>query len=101
MDVVLYKVGGDTQQRSLRVLKPGGFSSLSCYPFPRQRKKHCGVRAPYFYVDVTPRRPNKITELFDSGKIVADLGTVFPVEEARSTHEMLGSAPYKRGKRPC
>lgn len=39
MDVVLGSVGGDTQQRSLQVLKPGGILvSLSCHPFPTQHK---------------------------------------------------------------
>jgi hypothetical protein len=36
--------------------------------------------------------------LFDSGKLVTDVGTVLPLEEARVAHEMLGGAPHKRGK---
>jgi len=47
---------------------------------------------------VTTARLNKITELFDSGKLVTDVGTVRPLEEARIAHEMLGGAPHKRGK---
>jgi NADPH:quinone reductase-like Zn-dependent oxidoreductase len=70
VDVVLDVVGGDTQQRSLRVLKP----------------------------EVTTARLNQITELFDRGKLVTDVGTVLPLEEARIAHEMLGGAPHKRGK---
>jgi NADPH:quinone reductase-like Zn-dependent oxidoreductase len=52
----------------------------------------------YFYVDVTTARLNKIAELFDSGKLVTDVGTVLPLEKARIAHEMLGGGSHKRGK---
>jgi NADPH:quinone reductase-like Zn-dependent oxidoreductase len=70
VDVVLDTVGGDMQQRSLRVLKPGGILVSSVSPVPETAQKSYGVRAAYFYVDVTTARLNKITELFDSGKLV-------------------------------
>lgn len=98
VDVVLDTLGGDTQQRSLRVLKPGGILVSVVSPVPETTQKHYGIRAAYFYVDVTTARLNKITELFDSGKLVTDVGTVLPLEEARIAHEMLGGAPHKRGK---
>src|SRR5436190_5745087 len=63
VDVVLDTVGGETQQRSLRVLKPGGILVSAVAPVPEAAQKHHGVRAAYFYVDVTTARLNKITEL--------------------------------------
>jgi NADPH:quinone reductase-like Zn-dependent oxidoreductase len=98
VDVVLDTVGGDTQQRSLRVLKPGGILVSVVSPVPEAAQKRYGVRGAYFYVDVTTARLNKITELFDNGKLVAHVGTVLPLEQARIAHEMLGGAPHKRGK---
>jgi NADPH:quinone reductase-like Zn-dependent oxidoreductase len=98
VDVVLDTVGGDTQQRSFRVLKPGGILVSSVSPVPEVTQKRYGIRAAFFYVDVTTARLNSITELFDSGKLVTDVGTVLPLEEARVAHEMLGGAPHKRGK---
>jgi NADPH:quinone reductase-like Zn-dependent oxidoreductase len=98
VDVVLDTVGGDTQQRSLRVLKPGGILVSVVSPVPEATQKRYGVRAAYFYVDVTAARLNKITELFDSGKLVTDVGTVLPLEQASTAHEMLAGAPHKRGK---
>ena len=98
MDVVLDTVGGDTQERSLRVLKPGGILVSVVSAVAEAAQKRYGVRAAYFYVDVTTARLNKITELFDSGKLVADVGTVLPLEEVRRAHEMLGGVPHKRGK---
>ena len=98
VDVVLDTVGGDSQQRSLRVLKPGGILVSVVSPVPEATQKLFGVRAAYFYVDVTAARLNKITELFDSGKLVTEVGTVLPLEEAGVAHEMLAGAPHKRGK---
>src|SRR5262249_34175667 len=56
VDVVLDTVGGDTQQRSLRVLRPGGILISVVSPVPETIQKRYGVRAAYFYVDVTTAR---------------------------------------------
>jgi NADPH:quinone reductase-like Zn-dependent oxidoreductase len=65
--------------------------------FSRQPQRY-GIRAAYFYIDVTTTRLNKIAELFDSGKLVRDVDTVLPLEEARHAHEMLENAQHRRGK---
>ncbi len=98
VDVVLDTVGGDTQQRSLQVLKPGGILVSVVSLVPEATQKDYGIRAAFFYVDVTTARLNTITDLFDSGKLVTRVGTVLPLAEARLAHEMLGGAPHKRGK---
>jgi NADPH:quinone reductase-like Zn-dependent oxidoreductase len=98
MDVVLDTVGGDTQQRSLQVLKPSGILVSVVSPVPDAAQKRYGVRAVFFYVDVTTSRLNKITELFDSRKLITDVGTVLPLEKAQIAHEMLAGLPHKRGK---
>jgi NADPH:quinone reductase-like Zn-dependent oxidoreductase len=93
-DIVLDTVGGDTQRRSLRVLKPGGILVSSVSEVPDAG----GVRTAYFVVEVTTARLNKITELIDGGKLVTNVGTVLPLEKAGTAHEMLEGAPHKRGK---
>ncbi len=98
VDVVLDTVGGETQERSLRVLKPNGILVSVVSPISEAAQKRYGVRAEYFYVDVTTTRLNKITELFDSGKLATNVGTVLPLEQARTAHEMLAGEPHKRGK---
>jgi NADPH:quinone reductase-like Zn-dependent oxidoreductase len=98
LDVVLDTVGGDVQQRSLRVLKPGGILVSAVSSVPEETQKRYGIRAKYFYVDVTTARLNKLAELFDSARLLTDVGTVLSLEEARAAHEMLGGAPHKRGK---
>jgi len=98
VDIVLDTVGGETQERSLRVLKPGGILVSVVSPVPEVAQKCYGVRAAYFYVDVTTARLNEISRLFDSGKLTTNVGTVLPLEQARTAHEMLGGEPHKRGK---
>jgi NADPH:quinone reductase-like Zn-dependent oxidoreductase len=98
VDVVVDTVGGDTQARSLRALRRDGILVSCVSPVPEANQERYGVRGAYFYVDVTTARLNKITELFDSGKLAADVGTVLPLEQARMAHEMLDGAPRKRGK---
>jgi len=98
VDVVLDTVGGETQPRSLRVLKRGGILVSVVSPVPEALPERYGVRAAYFIVDITTARLDKISELFDAGKLVTAVGTVLPLEEASVAHEMLGGAPHKRGK---
>jgi NADPH:quinone reductase-like Zn-dependent oxidoreductase len=98
VDIVLDTVGGDAQQRSLRVLKPGGILVSVVSPVAEATQKRYRIRAAFFYVDVTTARLNTISERFDNGTLVPDVGTVLPLEEARVAHEMLGGAPHKRGK---
>ena len=98
VDVVLDTVGGATQQQSLGVLKPGGILVSVVSPVPEAIQARYGIRAAYFYVDVTTARLNTIAELFETAKLLTDVGTVLPLEDARLAHEMLGGAPHKRGK---
>ena len=67
-------------------------------PVPKPIQRHYYIRTAFFYVDVTTARLNKISERFDNGTLVAEVGTVLPLEEARVAHEMLAGAPHKRGK---
>ena len=97
-DVVLDMVGGEMQQRSLQLLKPGGILVSVVSAVPEAIQKRYDVRAAYFYVDVTTARLTKITKLFDNGKLVTNVGTVLPLEKASAAHEMLAGAPHKRGK---
>src|SRR5262249_21973592 len=98
VDVVVDTVGGATQQRSLRVLKTGGILVSVVSPVPEAAQQRYGVRAAYFYVDVTTERLDKMAELFDKGQLAANVGTVLPLEEARRAHEMLDGAAHTRGK---
>jgi NADPH:quinone reductase-like Zn-dependent oxidoreductase len=96
VDVVIDTVGGATRERSFSVLRPGGVlvSAVSTDPL----RKRPDVRSVFFYVEVTTERLNTISELFDLGRLIPQVGTVLPLEDVRTAHEMLAGAPHKRGK---
>ena len=66
-----------------------GCGALQASPVDKATQERNGIRAAYFYVDVKTARLNRIAGLFDSGKLVADVGTVLPLDEAHFAHEML------------
>jgi NADPH:quinone reductase-like Zn-dependent oxidoreductase len=94
VDAVLDTVGGETQHRSFRVLKPGGILVSSVSPPPQS----AGFRSVFLLVDVTAARLSTLARLLDGRKLIPEVGTVLPLEEARVAHEMLAGAPHKRGK---
>jgi NADPH:quinone reductase-like Zn-dependent oxidoreductase len=97
VDAVIDMVGGETQERSFRLLKPDGILVSVVSPLPEESRPG-GRRSVFFLVDVTTARLNTLTQLFDSGELQAAAGSVLPLEEARQAHEMLGGAPHARGK---
>jgi NADPH:quinone reductase-like Zn-dependent oxidoreductase len=98
VDVVLDTIGGDTQDRSFAVLKPGGvLVSVVVAPDQQKAARH-RVRALFFLVNVTSRRLEQIASLIESGELTTRIGDVLPLSAARIAHEMLAGKPHKRGK---
>jgi NADPH:quinone reductase-like Zn-dependent oxidoreductase len=98
VDVVLDMVGGDTRERSLKMVKPGGILvSVVSKPSPNPDVL-TKIRAVFFLAEVTTDRLDSISNLFKQGKLVPSVGTVLPLEQVRTAHEMLGGAPHERGK---
>jgi NADPH:quinone reductase-like Zn-dependent oxidoreductase len=93
VDLILDTVGGDTLDRARHLIRPGGVvvSVVSTAKWP-------GVRTVFFYVEVTTERLNTISALFDRGELAPQVGTVLPLEDVRTAHQMLGGAPHRRGK---
>jgi NADPH:quinone reductase-like Zn-dependent oxidoreductase len=96
VDVVIDTVSGDTSNRSLHALKVGGIlvSVVSTTPLPSSSN----VRTVFFYVDVTIERLNTISKLFDSEKLLPQVGTVLSISQVHTAHEMLAGKPHSRGK---
>lgn len=96
VDLVIDTVGGDTRDRAINVIKPCGIlvSSVGTGSLPERP----GVRSKFFYVEVTSDRLNSLSQLFESGELIPRVGTVLPLEDVRSAHEMLAGAAHKRGK---
>jgi len=97
-DVVLDLVGGETQSRSLKIIKPGGILvSVVSKPIPRLDDRK-DIRVIFFLAEVTTERLERITDFFNEGKLMPRVGTVVPLEDVRMAHQMLAGAPHKPGK---
>ena len=96
VDLVLDTVGGETRERAYSVLKSGGVlvSVVSTDPISERPD----ARSVFFYAEVATERLNSISKLFDSGQLVPHVGTILPLNDVRTAHEMLAGAPHKRGK---
>jgi NADPH:quinone reductase-like Zn-dependent oxidoreductase len=96
VDVVIDTVGGDTRDRAFGVLKPGGILvTVVSGEFVPGRSD---IRSVFFYAEVTTARLSAISALLDSGKVIPQVGSVLPLREVRTAHEMLAGAPHRRGK---
>jgi NADPH:quinone reductase-like Zn-dependent oxidoreductase len=98
IDVVLDTIGGETQERALPTLRPGGVL-VSAVSAPDQEKaaRH-GVRAFFFLVEVSSRRLADVAALIEAGDVAPRVGDVLPLSSARLAHEMLAGAPHQPGK---
>jgi NADPH:quinone reductase-like Zn-dependent oxidoreductase len=95
VDAVLDTVGGDTVQRCSAAVKVGGrLVSVASTQLPQR----AGMHSVFFYAEVTSQRLRTVTDLFETRRISARVGSVLPLAEARSAHEMLAGAPHKSGK---
>lgn len=95
VDAVIDTVGGEVQQRSFALLRPGGILvSVVSAPTPPN-----GVRGIFMLVDVTTAALEPLARMFDERTLVARVGTVLPLEDARHAHDVLdGRAPRTAGK---
>jgi NADPH:quinone reductase-like Zn-dependent oxidoreductase len=98
VDVVLDTIGGETQERSFTVLKPGGVLVSAVSEPDQQKAAQRGVRALFFLVEVSSPRLEQIAALIDAGELHSRVGDVLPLADARIAHEMLAGKPHKRGK---
>ncbi len=99
VDAVLDLVGGDVQERSFAVVKPGGFLVSAVAPPDQARAAAAGIAALFFLVEVTTARLDEIAGRLEAGSLRTQLGAVLPLASARVAHEMLeGTRPRPRGK---
>jgi NADPH:quinone reductase-like Zn-dependent oxidoreductase len=99
VDAVLDFVGGQTQARSLQVLRRGGALISAVSPPDRALAEQLGVRASFFLVNVTTQALQRIAALIDTRKIATNVGSVLPLASARIAHEMVeGARSRPRGK---
>jgi NADPH:quinone reductase-like Zn-dependent oxidoreductase len=97
VDVVLDTIGGDTQQRSWKILKKGGILVATLgISFPESARQH-GVRGEGILVHPDPAQLTQIAALIDAGKLKPAVTTILPLAEAAQAHE-LSQAGHIKGK---
>jgi NADPH:quinone reductase-like Zn-dependent oxidoreductase len=97
-DIVLDLVGGETQQRSWKVLKPGGILISTVQPPSAETAAAHGVRQAM--VDTAPPIGKTLTEvakMVDSGQLKPHVSTILPLQDARRAHEII-EARHTHGK---
>lgn len=98
VDVVLDLIGGETQERSWALLKPGGIL-VSTVQAPSEEtaaahgvRQHLVMSAPPIGETLT-----EVARLVDSGKLRPVVSTVLPLEEIEKAHGLVESK-HTRGK---
>jgi NADPH:quinone reductase-like Zn-dependent oxidoreductase len=99
VDAVIDLVGGETQTRSFAVLKRGGkLISAVSQPDQALATEH-GVVAAFFLVAVSTAELDEISAMVDGGFLKTNVGTVLPLSDAITAHEMLeGKRARNKGK---
>jgi NADPH:quinone reductase-like Zn-dependent oxidoreductase len=98
VDIVLDTIGGDTQERSWGVLKPGGILISTVQPPSPEAAAAHGVRQAF--ITTAPPIGETLTEvatLVEAGKLRPEVSHVLPLREIQAAHGLL-ELRHTRGK---
>jgi NADPH:quinone reductase-like Zn-dependent oxidoreductase len=89
VDVILDTVGGETQDRSWKVIRPGGMLVTIVGPAPEEAAREHGVRT----ARIAPQPGigpllHRIGDMVESGIVKPHLQRVFPLDEVREAHTL-------------
>ncbi|AOW87535.1 NADPH:quinone reductase [Streptomyces olivaceus] len=100
IDVVLDTIGGDTAERSLAVLRPGGHLVTAVAEDDARlvaRYEASGMRFSGIAVDPDPVALHGIVDLVEQGRLRVHVQETFPFERVADAHRLL-DAGHLRGK---
>jgi NADPH:quinone reductase-like Zn-dependent oxidoreductase len=97
IDIVLDTIGGETQERSWSVLKKGGNLVSLVQPPSEEKAKELGVHAVFVGGQPSGAQLAEIAKIIDSGKLAPIIDRIFPLCEARRSHE-LSQSGHTHGK---
>jgi NADPH:quinone reductase-like Zn-dependent oxidoreductase len=97
VDMVLDTIGGDTQDRSWRVLKQGGILVSTVQPPAQEKAAAHGVRGLMIRQGPRGDQMAEIAELVASGRIQVRIEREFPLSEVQQAQEMSQSG-HTHGK---
>ncbi len=97
VDVILDTIGGETQERSWKVLKRGGVLVSIVQPPDDTKAAAHGVRSEFLISKPRGDQLARIADLVANGRVKVHVDMVLPLEEARRAHE-LSQSGHVRGK---
>ena len=97
IDLVLDTIGGDTQLKSIEVLKTGGRLITTLAPEFVTEAKAKNVDLIAYMAQSIPEQLAEIAKMIDAGKVKPIIDQVLPFTEARSAH-MRSEEGHTRGK---
>jgi NADPH:quinone reductase-like Zn-dependent oxidoreductase len=87
IDIVLDTIGGQTRERSWRVLRKGGLLVTLVSPIPAGVAEQHSVRGVFFIVQGNRDQLEQISALVDEGKLKPVIAEVLPLARAREAFE--------------
>ncbi len=97
IDVVIDLIGGDTQKRSLMVLKKGGIIVTTVGGLDGEELAKLGVRGMNFMMKRDSAGLSKLAALVDQRVLKPRVGKVLPLAEAKQAHD-LNQSGQSHGK---
>jgi len=89
IDLVIDLIGGETQKRSLQVLKKGGRLVTTVAPQYKDLAKEKNIHLENFMAQSDPEDLEQIAALIDQGKIKAFVEKVMPLKDAAKAQELM------------
>lgn len=97
LDLVFDLIGGDTQERSLKVIKKGGRLITTVQPKYQEEAKAKGIHMEVFMTKSLPEELEQLANLIDSGKINPIVTRTFPLKDAAEAQKEMEKG-HTRGK---
>jgi NADPH:quinone reductase-like Zn-dependent oxidoreductase len=95
--MVLDTIGGETRERSWRVLRKGGVLVTLVSPIPPGVAEQHGARGIFFIVNGNRGQLDQISTLVNEGKLKPIIAEVFALARAREAFE-YGAGTHSPGK---
>jgi len=97
IDLVFDTIGGETQIRSLQVLKPGGILVSTVGIKDEAALKAKGIQGVRYMAQSVPENLKQLADLVDAGKLKPVIAQVLPLKEIIKAHQ-LSEGGHTRGK---
>jgi NADPH:quinone reductase-like Zn-dependent oxidoreductase len=97
IDVVFDMQGGEVQEKSLTVLKPGGILVSTVGVRNTAAISAKGLRSAAYHAVSRTKDLRQIADLVDSGVVIPVISEIFPLKDAAAAHR-LGEKGHIRGK---